>query len=81
VSAQRLRGAQALLQLSGFPRVVGWDDPRTNREHFEFLGQLLTTVPIFDVDLPWQAPLAPHLVSEVAAALDLAWPRSAERAE
>jgi hypothetical protein len=64
---------KALMQLAAFPRVLGWDDADTNRQHFEFLGRLVDDVPVFDVELPWRTPLPPTLVSEVAAALELSW--------
>ena len=74
VAAHRLRAAEALLQLSAFPRVLGWNDERTNREHFEFLGRLLREIPVFAVELPWRSPLPAALAREVASAIELPWP-------
>jgi hypothetical protein len=73
VVARRMPPLKALMQLAAFPRVLGWDDADTNRQHFEFLGRLVDDVPVFDVELPWRTPLPPTLVSEVAAALELSW--------
>jgi hypothetical protein len=48
--------AQAMVTLSGFPRLTGWTDPRTNAQQFQLLGRLVRTVPVGVARVPWGPP-------------------------
>ena len=47
----------ALRELLRFPRIVGWQDPVTNGELFLHLGQLVRSVPVLRLQVPWQERL------------------------
>ena len=62
---ERLRPAAALRELLRFPRIVGWRDPVTNGELFLHLGQLVRSVPVLRLQVPWQERLDLALGEEI----------------
>ena len=62
---ERLRPAAALRELLRFPRIVGWQDPLTNGELFLHLGQLVRSVPVLRLQVPWQERLDLSLGEEI----------------
>jgi hypothetical protein len=61
--------ADALMLLSAFPRIVGWNDPRTRGEQFALTGELVARIPIVIARLPWGPPFRESLGRELLAAL------------
>jgi hypothetical protein len=57
----RMVGGRALITLASYPRIVGWLDPDTQRDQFEQLGRLTTSVPVYRADIPWGPPFDPDL--------------------
>lgn len=62
---QRLRAAGGLTALLGFPRIIGWCDPRTARQQFTDLAELVRKVPVAALTIPWGPPFAESLPDEV----------------
>lgn len=57
VGAERLTPARAVMLLSRFPRLPGWQDAATNAAQFHGLVDLTAAVPVWRVRIPW--PPAP----------------------
>jgi hypothetical protein len=70
IRVERPTAKQALVVLSSFPRVVGWQDPRTRGEQFMMLSTLVTRLPTLLVTLPWGPPFAPDLGDALWSALE-----------
>ncbi|MDQ1484804.1 MAG: hypothetical protein QOJ62_497 [Actinomycetota bacterium] len=70
VTLQRLSRMEALLTLSRFPRIVGWEEASVLRQQFEFLADIVDRVPVFVGSLPWGPPFAPDLAARVLAGID-----------
>jgi hypothetical protein len=70
VVVERLRGAEALLTLSRFPRIVGWEEPTVLQRQFEFLADIVERVPVYIGYLPWGPPFAPDLAARLLAGID-----------
>lgn len=66
LSVRRLQGAEAVLTLSRFPRIVGWCDVETSARQFQFLAELARAVPVYIAQIPWGPPFAPGLGAEIA---------------
>ncbi|HEY0868779.1 MAG TPA: hypothetical protein VGD55_00125 [Acidothermaceae bacterium] len=69
VVVERLRGAEALLTLSRFPRIVGWEEPTVLQRQFEFLADIVERVPVYIGYLPWGPPFAPDLAVRLLAGI------------
>jgi hypothetical protein len=61
-------GAESLLTLARFPRIVGWTDQETNAAQFSFLADLVRRVPVFVATIPWGPPFAAGLGTAIATA-------------
>jgi hypothetical protein len=72
VVVERLSGVAALLLLSRFPRIVGWEETAVLQRQFEFLADIVERVPIYVGYLPWGPPFAPDLAARLLAAIGLA---------
>jgi hypothetical protein len=70
VVVERLRGVDALLMLSRFPRIVGWEEPTVIQRQFEFLADIVERVPVYVGYLPWGPPFAPDLAARLLAGID-----------
>ena len=62
---KRLPPTDALLLLSRFPRLLGWQDKDTIRRHFDQLGSIVAAVPVYLASLPWGPPFSADLVHSV----------------
>jgi hypothetical protein len=71
VTMNRLTGIPALLTLTRFPRIVGWEETSVLEQQFEFLADVVRRVPVFLGYLPWGPPFPPDLAARIVAALDL----------
>lgn len=60
---------EALLLLSSFPRIVGWEDPRTRGEQFAMTSDLVSRVPVVVATLPWGPPFPESLADDLLATL------------
>jgi hypothetical protein len=63
-----VHGAESLLTLARFPRIVGWTDQETNATQFRFLADVVRRVPVFVATIPWGPPFAAGLGGAIAAA-------------
>ena len=70
VAARRLGAAEALLRLSRYPRVLGWQDPESMRAAFQSLGDLVERVPVYEAAIPWGPPFAEGVLEGLLAAVD-----------
>jgi hypothetical protein len=70
VVVERVRGVDALLMLSRFPRIVGWEEPTVIQRQFEFLADVVERVPVYVGYLPWGPPFAPDLAARLLAGID-----------
>lgn len=70
VTLQRLSRMEALLMLSRFPRIVGWQESSVLQQQFEFLADIVDRVPVYLGYLPWGPPFAPELAARVLAGID-----------
>jgi hypothetical protein len=71
VTMTRLTGIQALLTLTRFPRIVGWEETSVLEQQFEFLADVVRRVPVYLGYLPWGPPFPTDLAARILAALDL----------
>jgi hypothetical protein len=69
VDVQRLGKVEALLMLSRFPRIVGWEDPDALAEQFGFLAQIVETAPVFVARVPWGPPFPAGLAAQILDAV------------
>lgn len=69
VRTRRLRPVEALLRLSGYPRVLGWRDPTTMATAFQSLADLVERVPVVEATIPWGLPFAPGVLTELLASV------------
>lgn len=69
VGISRLRAADALLRLTMFPRVLGWEDPRVNEQTFRWNSRLAREVPAYVATIPWGPPFAPEVSHDLLALL------------
>ncbi|NLE96622.1 MAG: hypothetical protein GX596_01350, partial [Propionibacterium sp.] len=59
----------AFLLLSRFPRLLGWEDESILRRHFQQLGDLLDTVPVYVARLPWGPPFPDDVAASIRRAV------------
>ena len=71
VAVERLRGVDALLMLSRFPRIVGWEEPTALQRQFEFVADIVERVPVYVGYLPWGPPFAHDLAQRLLAGIDV----------
>ncbi|TDV46895.1 hypothetical protein [Actinophytocola oryzae] len=69
VRTRRLGPVEALLRLSGYPRVLGWTDPTTKASAFQSLADLVERVPVLEADVPWGPPFAPDSLDSLVSAV------------
>lgn len=69
VALRRLGAAEALLRLSRYPRVLGWQDTASMAASFQGLGDLVERVPVFEARIPWGPPFADGVLEDLLAAL------------
>ncbi|MDQ6726625.1 MAG: hypothetical protein M3066_10750 [Actinomycetota bacterium] len=72
VELRRLRGAEAFMGLSRYPRILGWRTPEVLQARLVFLAALSERVPVFEAVLPWGPPFSGALASELLDCLDAA---------
>jgi hypothetical protein len=65
---RRLDPVEAVLGLASFPRFVGWEDPTTQAEQFQHVGDVCDQVPIYAVQVPWGPPFPGDLVATLLSA-------------
>lgn len=61
VVARPLPTGEASLRLGRSQRIEGWRDRRQLRQQFIDVGRLVTSVPVFEVSVPWGPPFAEDL--------------------
>jgi hypothetical protein len=73
---RRLDPVRAVLGLASFPRFVGWEDPKTQAEQFQHLGDVCDRVPVYTAQVPWGPPFPNDLVRTIlgAAGIDHSLP-------
>ncbi len=69
VALRRLGAAEALLRLSRYPRVLGWQDTASMAATFQALGDLVEQVPVFEARIPWGPPFPDGALEDLLAAL------------
>jgi hypothetical protein len=69
LSARRVPPLDALRLLAAFPRLRGWRDPGVLRRQFEGLADLVNSVPVLEVTVPWGPPFQPDLAEMLWAEL------------
>jgi hypothetical protein len=69
LSVCRLDPLRAVLGLASFPRFVGWEDPTTQAEQFQHLGEVCDRVPVFTAHLPWGPPFPTNLSGSLLGAV------------
>jgi hypothetical protein len=62
---RRLDPVRAVLGLASFPRFVGWEDPTTQAEQFQYLGDICDSVPVYTAQVPWGPPFPTDLVETI----------------
>jgi hypothetical protein len=71
VDIRRLGKVEALLMLSRFPRIVGWEDPEALAQQFGHLSEIVAAIPVFVADVPWGPPFPRDLAAQVLHGLGL----------
>jgi hypothetical protein len=61
----------ALLLLSRFPRLLGWQDKEMIRRHFDQLGGIVAEVPVYLASLPWGPPFPTEMVDGMLRGIGL----------
>jgi hypothetical protein len=77
VSVQLLSRPLAMTALLGFPRLVGWQEPRRLTEQFDLVADLVSQVPVLVAELPWGPPFDPTVPEQLLSALEVADSRTA----
>ncbi len=77
VRVERLRGADAVVELVRHPRSLASRDADTIRDNFDLLTTLAGTVPVLRAQVPWGPPFAPGLGRQLLEQIEFAGrPRS-----
>jgi hypothetical protein len=71
VHARRLGAGEASLWLGRCQRIEGWREPSHLRQQFVDVGRVVSSVPVFEVFVPWGPPFAEDLAEQVAEACQL----------
>lgn len=71
VSVQAVAGAEALLTLVRFPRILGWESPAVEARQFAHAAQLVERVPVYLAELPWGPPFPSGVAEQLLAELGL----------
>lgn len=71
VIARRLGPGEASLALGRCERIEGWRDNGHLRQQFEDVGRIVTSVPVFEVSVPWGPPFAADLANRILDACGL----------
>jgi hypothetical protein len=66
---RRLDPIDALLTLSGFPRLVGWEDPETHALQFHHLATICEQISVYEADVPWGPPFPPGVAQTIFEAV------------
>jgi hypothetical protein len=69
VDLTRLSAAGALAQLVRYPRIPGWHGGKVPAQQFAHLGQLVRSVPVGVITVPWGPPFADDLGHQVLRAV------------
>lgn len=67
----RLGGAESLLTLVRFPRLLGWRDQGIIDRHFHELGDIVRQVPVYTARMPWGPPFPDAIAASVLEAVGL----------
>ncbi|MEX2459225.1 MAG: hypothetical protein WD770_09595 [Actinomycetota bacterium] len=67
LEADRLRPAEALVELGRYPRVLGWKTPEVRMARFRMLAGLVRAVPVVRARIPWGPPFDPALADRLRA--------------
>jgi hypothetical protein len=70
-SVRQLGEGEASLALARCERIEGWRDSSHLRQQFEDLGRVVSSVPVFEVSIPWGPPFSEDLASDVLEACGL----------
>jgi len=68
IRARALSAGQAALALARYQRVEGWTSPALRRAQFEAIAAIVTSVPVFDMHVPWGPPFRKSLAAEIVTA-------------
>jgi hypothetical protein len=66
---ERLDAKQALFDLLGFPRLLGWRDPAYLARHLGEVAALVARVPVLRAHVPWGPPFSPRIAPDLRAAV------------
>jgi hypothetical protein len=67
VEFRRLDPSTALFWILAFPRIYGWCRPDILSHDFSTISQLVNSVPVYDVTVPWGPPFKPEVARELRA--------------
>jgi hypothetical protein len=67
VEIRRVPATSALFGILSFPRIHGWRRPDILSRDFTTLSQVVNTVPVYDVTIPWGPPFSPNVASALAS--------------
>jgi hypothetical protein len=67
VEIRRLPPSTAVFWLLGFPRIHGWSRQDVLSRDFSVLSQLVNSVPVYDVTVPWGPPFDPEVARLLSA--------------
>ena len=71
VAVRRVDPSSGLFAILAFPRVLGWTRSDVISRDFATLSQVVNTVPVYDVQIPWGPPFDPQVAGELAALASL----------
>ena len=67
----RLSRKEAMVVLSQFPRLLGWQDAAVRRASFHQLADVVDRVPVHAAVLPWGPPFPENIAADVLRATGL----------
>jgi hypothetical protein len=65
LNARKLSSGEASLALGRCERIEGWRDAGHLRMQFHEIGRIVSSVPVFEVSVPWGPPFADDLASRL----------------
>jgi hypothetical protein len=71
LEVERLRGADALVELMRYPRIGGWRAREQVRRLFELSAELADSVAVFRATVPWGPPFQSGLATRLLSAVGL----------
>jgi hypothetical protein len=70
VQTRRLESSDALMELTRYPRTLGWSDPAVLGDSFRWNARIAREVPAYEAIIPWGPPFGDDVAPRLLALLE-----------